>query len=61
MPGRVRGRMGTHNHVAQRPERLSGCERSQKEFEALLAAAMLRLRRVIPTGDEFDVIEAVTR
>ena len=38
---------------------LSGRERSQKEFEALLAAAMLRLRRVIPTGGEFDVMEAM--
>ena len=38
---------------------LSGRERSEREFEELLAGAMLRLRRVIRSGGEFDVIEAV--
>ena len=37
---------------------LSGRERSEEEFAALLAGAMLQLRRIISTGGEFDVIEA---
>jgi orsellinic acid C2-O-methyltransferase len=39
---------------------LSGRERTQAEFQALLAAGMLRTKRVIPTPGEFQVIEAVT-
>ncbi|HWI79986.1 MAG TPA: methyltransferase [Ramlibacter sp.] len=38
---------------------LSGRERSESEFRALLAAGRLRLNRVIPTAGEFQVIEAV--
>ena len=36
-----------------------GQERNREEFAALLAAARLRLTRVIPTGTAFSVIEAV--
>lgn len=38
---------------------LSGRERSECEFQALLAAGGLRLKRIIPMAGEFQVIEAV--
>jgi hypothetical protein len=38
--------------------RTGGCERTESEYRAFLAAAGLRLERIVPTGTPVSLIEA---
>jgi hypothetical protein len=40
---------------------LTGRERTEREFRALLDAGGFRLERVLPTGTQLSVIEAAPR
>jgi hypothetical protein len=40
---------------------LSGRERTEREFRALLEASGFRLERILPTGTQLAVIEAAPR